>query len=85
MGLLPIAPSGSLVQGVALVETINISDDEEEIDWDSLEREIDAEEKVEVKKEVVKAEKKKVEKERKIVVEELVPSSSSSSGDSVIS
>ena len=33
----------------------------EEVDWDSLEREIDAEEKAKAKKEVVKVEKEKVE------------------------
>ena len=46
-GLPPIALSRSPIQAVALAETIAITDDEEEADWDSLEREVDVKEKVE--------------------------------------
>ena len=48
---------------VALVEIIDISDDEKEVDWDLLEKEIDEEEKEEAKKEATQVEKKKAKEE----------------------
>ena len=80
-GLPPIAPVWPPVQAVALAKTIDMSNDEEEVNWDSLEKEIDVEEKAEVEKEVAKEKKKKVEEEGKGATSELVLSSSLSSSD----